>query len=382
MELSMNRLLHIVLNDYINDNRVRRAAECGQRSGFDVTVFALSKYNKRIRVVNAGVNIVHFFIFLRKWPKSNFFQFFKYLEMILRMTYEGKRMRPAIIHSHDLNALVIGYLISKITGSKLIYDSHEYWQDANPNRVSKVVKLLLKRVEKFLIKRADICVTVSCGIAKLLEDDYNIAKPEIIRNLPERWDTGVKKKLRKSLGIDKRKIIFLYQGVINGPWVFDLLEAFENLNNDNAVLVYLGNGDKVEDLKSKGVMRVYFHPSVNFDDLPAYTSDADVGVHTMYGDIKNQLFALPNKLFEYIQGGLSLIVSDLPEMSALVHKHNIGLTFTPGSKLELCQCLNEFVENEKLRMQCRLSISEIRNSYTWNEEEKRLKSLYLNLLEC
>jgi glycosyltransferase involved in cell wall biosynthesis len=298
------------------------------------------------------------------------------------MTYEGKRMRPAIIHSHDLNALVIGYLISKITGSKLIYDSHEYWQDANPNRVSKVVKLLLKRVEKFLIKRADICVTVSCGIAKLLEDDYNIAKPEIIRNLPERWDTGVKKKLRKSLGIDKRKIIFLYQGVINGPWVFDLLEAFENLNNDNAVLVYLGNGDKVEDLKSKGVMRVYFHPSVNFDDLPAYTSDADVGVHTMYGDIKNQLFALPNKLFEYIQGGLSLIVSDLPEMSALVHKHNIGLTFTPGSKLELCQCLNEFVENEKLRMQCRLSISEIRNSYTWNEEEKRLKSLYLNLLEC
>ena len=35
-------------------------------------------------------------------------------------------------------------------------------------------------------------------------------------------------------------------------------------------------------------------------------------------------FALPNKIFDYIHAEIAVLVSDLPEMKALVNKYNVG----------------------------------------------------------
>ena len=129
------------------------------------------------------------------------------------------------------------------------------------------------------------------------------------------------------------------------------------------------------------IPNVYFHPSVSYKELPYYTSDADIGVHSMHGDKLNTLNALPNKLFEYIQGGLALIISDLPEMSRVVHNYNLGLTYKYGEIILLKNCLMELINNKALREKYKSNSMKASLSLSWDEESKKLNEIYKQLLD-
>src|SRR5512146_131511 len=47
-------------------------------------------------------------------------------ELIPKFSSLVRRQNPQICHAHDLNALIPGYIASRLTGSRLIYDSHEF----------------------------------------------------------------------------------------------------------------------------------------------------------------------------------------------------------------------------------------------------------------
>ncbi len=375
----MAKILHLVLNDYENDNRVRRAAECAHEMGAEVFIYALSKFDTSKKYTQAGVNVYLFYLITRSWSKKRLFQVFKYLEVLIRMIVKGIRYKPNIVHAHDLNTLPIGFFIARLTGAKLIYDSHEYWADAgvlgfSDSPITKLILLL----EGYYIRRVDACITVSDSIAELLKKDYNISKPYLVRNVPEKWDLSSPKQLRSRLGINKDKVIVLYQGVINGEGVFDLINAFQQINTD-AILVFLGNGTAVNELKGMGVKNVFFHPSVPYEQLPSYTSDADIGIHSMHGNMLNRLNALPNKLFEYIQGELALIVSDLPEMSRIVSGHNLGLVYPNSNTDELANSMKKLINDRRLRDAARKKSADCALMFNWDEEKNILKNIYLRL---
>jgi hypothetical protein len=44
--------------------------------------------------------------------------------------------------------------------------------------------------------------------------------------------------------------------------------------------------------------------------------------------VLNYKYALPNKLFDYINAGLPVLTSNLPEMQAIVNKYNVGETLS------------------------------------------------------
>lgn len=380
MNKPLNKTLHIVLNNYENDNRVKRAAECSADLGFETTIYALSKSNKKILSKESNVSIRKFFLFTRFLNDKWLFKSFKYFEMILKMTVYGIKYNPKIIHAHDLNALPIGYLISKFTGAKLIYDSHEFWYDLDYFGSKSFLNKGIFILESFLIKRVNFCVTVSDGISEKLKENYKINRPVVIRNIPTKWSLPKRKMLRNSLKININSTIFLYQGHIAGKGVFDLIEAFSRLNKKNTSLVFLGDGPAVNDLKSKNVENVYFHPYVPIEKLPLYTSDADVGIASIYGNATSNIYCLPNKLFEYIQGGLALIVSDLPEMNMLVAKFKLGISYKFGDVESLKDSLEKILLNKKFRNKCKENSSGASMILNWECEREQLIKIYNNLI--
>ena len=371
------KILHLVLNNYENDNRVRRAAECGHRLGAEVFIFALSKYKSQ-RVFNEnGVNIRLLYLTTRFLPKIKYFQIFKYLEIVFRMFFAALKYNPTIIHAHDLNTLPIGRMIAKVSGAKLIYDSHEYWADVgvvNARYFSKVLMIF----EKYFLKKVDVCITVSSNIAELIEKNYSIPKPIVVRNVPEQWKMDSKQQLRLSIGISTDVILILYQGYIVGNGVHHLKEAFKKVKG-NAVLVFLGNGEEVESLKQDNFPGIYFHPSVTYEKLASFTSDADIGVLSIQGINQSKFNALPNKMFEYINGGLALVASNLPEMRRLIDEYNMGLVYTDGNIDELADSINKLVNNygllKKFKINSRICATEI----NWENEKKILEDIYLSL---
>ena len=50
----------------------------------------------------------------------------------------------------------------------------------------------------------------------------------------------------------------------------------------------------------------------------------DIGLFALPGHSLHNMFALPNKFFEYIMAGLALCISDLPEMTNLLRAYNLG----------------------------------------------------------
>ncbi|SOC51298.1 glycosyltransferase [Ornithinimicrobium cerasi] len=66
-------------------------------------------------------------------------------------------------------------------------------------------------------------------------------------------------------------------------------------------------------------------PPVPYADLVTTLNRYDVGVHVLPPSSFNNANALPNKVFDYVQARLGLLVGPSPEMARLVHHHGVGV---------------------------------------------------------
>ncbi|MBI9114761.1 glycosyltransferase family 1 protein [Sanguibacter suaedae] len=72
-----------------------------------------------------------------------------------------------------------------------------------------------------------------------------------------------------------------------------------------------------------GVARVL--PPVPFDEIVPLLATYDVGVFVCPPVTFNLRHALPNKLFEFVQARLGVVVGPSPEMARVVHDHEVGV---------------------------------------------------------
>ena len=70
-----------------------------------------------------------------------------------------------------------------------------------------------------------------------------------------------------------------------------------------------------------------FAPPVPQRELLGYVAAADLGV-IPYNDrhLLNTLLCSPNKLYEFVEAGVPVCASDLPELARFVALHKIGLS--------------------------------------------------------
>lgn len=74
-------------------------------------------------------------------------------------------------------------------------------------------------------------------------------------------------------------------------------------------------------------------PPVPFDEIVPVLSAYDVGIFVCPPTTFNLLHALPNKLFEFVQARLAVVVGPSPEMARVVTEHGVGLV-APGFSVE------------------------------------------------
>ena len=97
----------------------------------------------------------------------------------------------------------------------------------------------------------------------------------------------------------------------------------------------------VEDIDNVKVI-----PSIEFYDIVSFLNKYDVGLYNMPANGFNQLNSLPNKLFEFIQARLCIVVSNSPEMKKVVEQNNLGSVTKGFSSEELYNCLKNIDRNQ------------------------------------
>lgn len=288
-------------------------------------------------------------------------------------------LRPEVVHCHDLNTLVPGVLAARRTGARLVYDSHELATQRNDMTLPH--RLLAEVQERFCLPAVNVLITTSGAWADYLASCYQIDRPTVLRNVPQRTElTPTSPSLRERIGLDGEEPIVLYQGSVQpNRGIEQAIDALRGL--PRAALVVLGYGAHVPALRAhveaRGLGgRVHFLGPVPHDELQRWTAQADVGLCTVINSSLSYFWSLPNKLFEYVQAGIPQVTSDFPEMGAMVRELGVGEVCDPADPAAVAAALTRVLKDpEPYRRRARLAAGR----HHWGVEQRVLLHVYDDL---
>lgn len=377
MKISM-----IVFNTVWNDPRVRREATSTFKKGIETIVLGLKDFDYNKEKVNALPFPVSLIEIDSKYyrPSRTFFTIVR-REFIIYYKFikECIKAKPDIIHANDLNALPVAYFSAKFTKSKIVYDSHEIFTE-NDFEGKNTRKIFWEIVEKFLIKRVDQVLSVSNSAATELSQMYNIEKPTIITNCVAR----VNKASLKEKSIDGFEVLYhgkFYKG--RGYEAFIkaavLLKDFPSIR-----LVLRGLGAIEHELRMIAkelnlYEKIRFDPPVDVTELVKSASSSHVGVVLTEPINKNFIYTVSNKLFEYINAGLPVILSDVPEHRYLNNKYKFGIIIDEVTSYHIAEAILKIYKDKSLYQNLCDNAKRTADILNWETESEKLMNVYYTL---
>lgn len=364
----MKRILVSVTNDLVTDQRVHKVCTTLTQMNFDVLLIGRKFTNSK------KIN--------RAYPTTRIKLLFNtgflfYAEYNFRLFFKLLFLKKEILLSNDLDTLLPNYLISSIFRKKLVHDSHELFTEV-PELINRpfVQKFWLK-IEAFILPKLKNCYTVSDSIAYYYNTKYHVNFC-VIKNLPHKINSC---KIESFPFNSKNKKIILYQGAINKARGLELMiEAMKFL--ENIIFVIIGSGDLESKIKQQ-ITSLNFENKIKFlgeispYNLEKLTPLADLGISLEEDYGLNYKYALPNKLFDYIQAEVPVLVSNLPEMKKVVKEHAIGEVVVSRKPKKLANQINTILQKEKGFYSEQLKAAG--NKLIWKNEEEKLKNLFLDL---
>lgn len=351
------------------DNRVLREARALAAAGHAVTVVELASVDGPSE---PGVSHVSA---LPPPPVKRWIPF-KLHRLVSAFTIAraAARLRPDVVHAHDVAMLPSGWLAARVAGARLVYDTHEFALGVAYR--TRAFALLVRVVERLFVPRADAVITVSDGIAARLREIYRLRRPPVVvRNTADPAGSAEGPGLRSELGLDPATPLVLHQGApARDRGCFALAQAVEQL--DGVHLVFLGEGQPefMAQLRAGSNGRVHFVPARPPEQLLAATAEADVGVTLLEDVSENHRLALPNKVFEYVAAGIPVVASDLPELRSLVQRYGIGELVDPADPASVAAGIRAALAQPRAD-----AIAAAARELSWDLEQRALLDLYAEL---
>ncbi len=365
----MIRVISVVSNDIVTDNRIHKIATSLSENGYDVTIVG-RQLRDSLSLTKRSYHTKRLRLLINKGPLF-------YVNLNLRLFFYLLGFKGQIILSNDMDTLPACYLVSVLKRKKLVFDSHELFSEV-PELVHRpLIKNIWLMLESFLLKRIKYGFTVCQSIANHYQQKYGITF-QVIRNMARfRYDHEFEEN-----GNSSAETVIIYQGVLNlGRGLELMIQSMQYLTNTRLWLV--GKGDIENELiqltnKLKLTDRIDFLGRVAFENLWKYTSHADIGISLEENLGLNYQYALPNKLFDYLQARIPVVISDLVEMKEIVEKYDIGKIVYDRNPEKLAGLLNDMIDNELANGYYSTNLELAARELCWEREEEKLLDLFRN----
>ncbi len=294
------------------------------------------------------------------------------------------RCPAALYHAHDLDTLPAGVILSRLKGVPLLYDAHELFCDQF-SRASRQFRAVLFGLEHGLIRFAHAVVTVNHSIAEQLSVWHAVPSPAVVMNCPmaEQASKTVAGQLRLPY---RERARVIYQGIFVQDRGLEQL-VLSARRYESADLYLRGYGPLEPALraliKAEGLEdRVHVLPPAESSQLVRSLEGFDIGVVPYRATTLNNRLCLPNKVFEYLQAGLALAVSALPELERVVKDTAAGEVFDPEEPRDIARAINSLTSDiERLIDLKTRARAAGRGRYTWEAQgEPSLLACYRALV--
>ena len=383
--MSKKNILFLLDNPYSNDRRVMREAEAlNQLVDFTVQVIATFESNFSKQEMINGVQIDRLFLTDIKDIKD-FRAHSKYADLI------AEKYDFDSVHAHDQIMLSIAVKLKRITGKKVIYDSHELFRcwPLNTKALgitmlkSKIVRKILITREAKNIKKVDGLITVNESIRNDLNTNFKLDVPSIsIRNVPEIPPVSYKSNvLREEFNIDNETQLLVYIGNNVYPNTINIEQVIDEFaNQPNTVFIIIAQLNwaqkevekYVHSIKAKNI---FFRDVVPPNEIPKYLWSADVGIVPSWN--KKDLsywYGLDNKLFEYMMSEVPILATRQPEYIKIVEEYNMGECINPETENFYTAFLRIIEKKETYKS----NITKTKKILNWAFESKTLIEFYQN----
>lgn len=301
-----------------------------------------------------------------------------YAEFNIRLLIFILFKKSGLLVSNDLDTLVPNWIAHKIKRIPLVYDTHEYFTGV-PELVGRpCVQSIWKAIERSIFPCLKTVVTVNKSIAQQYNAEYRVAC-HVVRNIGTHNIAGQLAN-RNELGLPPGKIIILQGNGINiQRGAEEAVEAMQWVND--ATLIIVGDGDVIPQLKQQAKEqhlehKVLFIPRQPPDRLIHYTRQASIGLTLDKNTNLNYQFSLPNKLFDYINAGVPVLASRLPEIERIVAHYGIGDFIETHDPRHIAHKINSMFANDKAMHSYRQGLVKAASELTWENEEKILLAIF------
>lgn len=352
-----------VINDLAGDQRIHRIASTLSQAGYQVTVVGRTLPSSK--PLSERPYQTHRF----RLPVHSGKIF--YLLFNLRLFFWLLGQQVDIITSNDLDTLLACFLASKLKRRRLIYDSHELFTEV-PELIDRPAsRKVWLALEQWLLPKLTTAYTVNHSLARIFSEKYNVPFATI-RNVPFRKEGAPK--------LTGEKII-LYQGALNlGRGIDLMIDAMKHLPDYQLWIV--GRGDVETDLRAQAESfpegQIVFHGFIPMEKLAELTTRAGVGLSLEEDMGANYHFASPNKVYDYLQARIPVIVADLPEMRAVVEEFGCGLILETEERTasSLATKITRLFEEPGLWASFSKAADMAAENLIWEHEQQLLLDLY------
>jgi glycosyltransferase involved in cell wall biosynthesis len=296
---------------------------------------------------------------------------------------------PEVVHCHDVHTLPVGAIAKRRLGCRIVYDAHEIYEELAQG--NKGAARRYKWLHNRYVDIVDRFITINESIADWYAEHYpSLPKAMIVMNAAAQMPNSFAYdgRLHEAAGLAPDARILLYQGG------FATKRGLENLVLSAAYLprdwnlVMMGWGRSEEQLRNLArsiIAKADREPPVRFvppaaqSELPLWTAGATIGIIPYENVGLNHLYCTPNKLWEYPNAGVPVLVSPLPELRKPVEAYGCGWVLTdpqePQTVAEQIASLTD-TEINAARNACHAFIE----NENWSKYGERLIELYEKLM--
>lgn len=364
----MKRVILAVTNDLVIDQRLHRIALSLMRQGAHVLLVGRKRFFSAVLLARA----YRCYRMLLLFGKGPLF----YAEYNIRLFFFLLFHPFDMLAANDLDSLPACFFAAKLRRKTLLYDSHEFFTEV-PELVKRpFVRKCWLFWEKMLVPRLKYLYTVSDSVASAYHKRYGVHM-EVVRNMPLRQVMRVGE---AHIPLPERFIV--YQGALNeGRGLEALIEAMDNLPEIH--LIFVGDGPlsgKLRHLatKRKACSRILFTGKTDFALLPPITSKALLGLTLEENSCLNYRYSLPNKLFDYIQAGIPVLATTMPETEKILKEYDIGLLIDCPSEQAITTAISNMLSDKTRYLQWKKNLQSAAEKLCWEKEEYKLIRIYKN----
>lgn len=244
---------------------------------------------------------------------------------------------------HLVDTLPFAVKLKKKTGARVIYDCQEYFK-GQYEHAAPLQKSWVYEAENKYAGRADIILATTQVMLDKLQQE--IKGPKIflrVRNTPTRKKIAV-------LSGNPGKFRMIWHGLTIVPQnvrgIHILLHAVAQSKSPVELFlqgnITAANAEKLDALtKELGIHdRVHVLKAANPDNIVESLTSYDIGAVGELAAEDNQRLTSSNKLFEFINAGLPVLVPDLPGLAETVNEYKVGMLYKQGDSSSLAACID------------------------------------------